>query len=706
MKKEEIIEYMKESTYKPLTAEELMNELEIKDASTFLSLLRELEKEGQIIFTRKQKYGIPEKMGLLVGTFQCHPKGYGFLLPERKPKFYKGGDVFISPSNTNGAMHNDKVIVRLSNRSSTLNKPEGEIIRIIERRNETVVGTLELNHKFGFVVPDDPRIGQDIFVPFDQLSGAKNGDKVVVKITKWPESKRNPTGKVIEILGAKDEKGIDVLSIVRKYNLPEEFSKKVLKEAEKLSSSLQEEADKRRDLRDMRVVTIDGADAKDLDDAVSITRLDNGNYYLGVHIADVGFYVQEGSKLDKEAFQRGTSVYLVDRVIPMLPPRLSNDICSLNASCDRLTLSVFMEVNHQGKVEDFEIIPSVINVDRRLTYDEVNEVLENNNSELKSQLKEFLEDFYCMQELCGVLKLKRLQRGAIDFDFPESSVILDEDGKPIDIVKIKRGIGEKIIEEFMILANETVSDYAYWQEAPFIYRVHEPPTEDNLSNLNNFLGAFGFYIKLSGNTVHPTKFQEIITQTKNRPEEKVINTVMLRSMQHAHYSNTALGHFGLSSKFYSHFTSPIRRYPDLVIHRILRELIDKSALSSKRVDQLENLTYNAAENSSLRERVAEEAERESVDLKKIEYMERHLGDVFTGIIAGVTGFGFFVELENTVEGLVHVSTLTDDFYHFDDINFTLQGENTGRKFKIGDEVEVQVAKADTDKKELDLELVE
>lgn len=706
MKKREIIEYMKESTYKPLTAEELVNELEIEDASSFLSLLRELEKEGEVICTRKQKYGIPERMGLLVGTFQCHPKGYGFLLPERKPKHYKGGDVFISPSNINGAMHNDKVIVRLSNVSSTLNKPEGEIIRIIERRNETVVGTLELNHKFGFVIPDDPRIDQDIFVPFEQLSRAKDGDKVVVKITKWPESKRSPTGEIIEILGVKGEKGVDVLSIVRKYNLPEDFSKKVLKETEKLSPSLQEEMDKRKDLRDMRLVTIDGADAKDLDDAVSISRLDNGNYCLGVHIADVGFYVEEGSKLDKEAFQRGTSVYLVDRVIPMLPPRLSNDVCSLNAGCDRLSLSVIMEVDHQGSVRDFEITPSTINVDRRLTYDEVNEVLENNNNEFKLQLKDFLEDFYCMQELCGILKRKRTQRGAIDFDFPESKVILDDEGRPVEIEKVERGIAEKIIEEFMILANETVSEYAYWQDIPFIYRVHESPTEDNLQSLNSFLGAFGFFLKLSDNTVHPAKFQEIIAEAKNRPEEKVINTVMLRSMQHAHYSNVPLGHFGLASKYYSHFTSPIRRYPDLVIHRILRELIEKGTLSSKRVDQLRSLTDKASENSSLRERVAEEAERESVDLKKIEYMERHLGDVFPGIIAGVTGFGFFVELENTVEGLVHVSTLTDDFYHFDDVNFSLRGENTGRIFKIGDEVKVQIVKADIEKKELDLELVE
>jgi ribonuclease R len=705
MDKEKILNSMRDSTYKPLTVEELTAKFHIDDIPVFLELLRELEREGDIICTRKNKYGIPEKMGLLVGYLQAHAKGYAFLIPERKPLKYKGGDVYISSENTVGAMNNDKVIVRLISRQYKNSKPEGEIIRIVKRANQKIVGTLEKSRNFGFVVPDDSRIQHDIFISAENLNNAQEGNKVVVEILKWPERRRSPEGRIIEILGKKGEKGVDVLSIVRKYDLPEDFPQKVYKEAKSLNVIPENEIKKRKDLRNLKMVTIDGEDAKDLDDAVSISELNNGNFQLGVHIADVGYYVKKGKELDKEAFARGTSVYLVDRVIPMLPPELSNDICSLNSGEDRLAMTVMMEVDHQGGVVQYEIFPSIINVDKRMTYNAVNKILLENNSIIKEEYSDYIEDFSVMQKLCNILKKKRIKRGSIDFEFPESKVILDEEGKPAEIIKLNRGIAERIIEEFMILANETVAEHIYWQELPFVYRIHDEPSFDDLESLNSFLHAFGYHIHSNKEEIHPKSFQEIVEKVRGHSEEKVINTVILRSMKHARYSNEPTGHFGLASKYYTHFTSPIRRYPDLVIHRIIRDNLVGN-LADKKNDKLNSFTIEAAEQSSIREKVAEEAERESVDLKKTEYMERHLGEEFEGVISSVTSFGFFVELENTVEGLVHVSTLSDDFYHFDDKNLALIGENTGKIYKIGNEIKVQVVKVNTEEREIDFEIVD
>lgn len=706
MNREELLEYMRVSTYKPLSAEDLVSKLNIEDINRFLKLLRELEEDGEIILTRKKRYGITEKMGLFVGRLDGHPKGFAFLIPEKAPDFHRGGDIFISSKDLNGAMHNDRVIVRLIPQSESKGKPEGEVIRILKRENEQFVGTFEKSANFGFVVPDDKRIGQDIFILAEHINKAQHGDKVVVKITRWAEARRNPEGKIIEVLGKKDEPGIDILSIVRKYKLPEEFPDQVLKEAAKAAKTLAEEdLDNRIDLRDYPMITIDGADAKDLDDAVSLEVLNNGNYYLGVHIADVGYYVKEGSILDKEAYERGTSVYLVDRVIPMLPPELSNNICSLNPNQDRLAISVFMEINKKGKVKSYDIKPSVIKINYRMTYDKVNEILEG-SKKAADEYKDFVDIFFAMKDLSLILKENRIRRGSIDFEFPESKVILNDQGKTEKIIKLERGIAEKIIEEFMIIANETVAQHMYWLEVPFIYRVHEEPALDDLDNLNEFLHAFGYHIKTVDNNINPKSFQEIIDKVKGRPEEKVISTVMLRSMKHAAYSDEALGHFGLASKFYSHFTAPIRRYPDLVIHRIIRDYIINGQLDEKRKNHLAKLTFKAAEQSSIRERVAEEAERESVELKKVEYMLRHLGEEFTGIISGVTNFGFFVELENTVEGLVHVSTLTNDYYYFDETHYTLTGKYTGEVFRIGDTVRVMVAKVNVEERNIDFELIQ
>ncbi len=704
MNKEQILNSMRESTYKPLTADELVTKFHIEVVPDFLKLLRELEIEGDIICTRKNKYGIPEKMGLLVGYLQSHSKGFAFLIPERKPLRYEGGDVYISSENTAGAMNNDKVIVRLLSKQNKTSKPEGEVIRILKRANKNIVGTLEKSRNFGFVIPDESRIQYDIFISAENIAGVKDGNKVVVEITKWPERRRSPEGRIIEILGQKGEKGVDVLSIVRKYNLPEEFPEDVIKEANRLKTLPEDEINKRKDLRNLKMVTIDGADAKDLDDAVSISRLDNGNFQLGVHIADVSYYVKKGTDLDKEAFERGTSVYLVDRVIPMLPPELSNGICSLNSGEDRLAMTAMMEVDHQGGVVQYEIYPSVINVNKRMTYDDVNKILLENNINLKNEYGDFIEEFSIMQELCNILREKRANRGSIDFEFPESKVLLDEEGKPTEIIKLNRGIAEKVIEEFMILANETVAEDICRQELPFIYRIHNEPNLDDLESLNSFLHAFGYHIHSNNEEIHPRSFQEIVEKVKGQSEEKVINTVILRSMKHARYSNNSTGHFGLASKYYSHFTSPIRRYPDLIIHRIIRDNL-AGKITGKNIEKLNTFTIEAAEQSSIREKVAEDAERESVDLKKTEYMERHLGEIFEGVISSVTSFGFFVELENTVEGLVHVSTLTDDFYHFDDKNLSLIGENTGKIFKIGSTVKVQIVKVNTEEKEIDFELV-
>jgi len=700
MNKQQLIEFMRVNTYKPLTAEELVSELKVEDIGSFLNLLREMERSGEVVLTRKNKYGLPEKMGLVVGRIQGHARGFAFLIPDVVGE----PDVFISAENMNGAMHNDKVIAR-QHKPKDGKKPEGEVIRILRRANDTVVGTFDRNKNFGFVVPDDHRIKQDIYVAKGETMDARSGDKVVVSIVNWPKPGRNPEGTVIEVLGRTDDPGVDVLSIVRKFQLPEEFPENVAQGARQVARISGEDYDKRQDLRDMKTVTIDGEDAKDLDDAITISKKGE-NYLLGVHIADVGYYVKENSELDIEAFNRATSVYLVDRVIPMLPPELSNGICSLNAGEDRLSMSVMMEVSPGGEVLDHKITSSIINVDHRMTYTAVRKILVDKDVELRKKYEDFVPEFLLMEELCGILRNRRLKRGAIDFEFPESKVILDEQGKPKEIKKIERSVAEKLIEEFMLLANETVAEYMYWLEAPFVYRVHEPPAPDDFLTLNEFLHRFGYHISGSEDKIHPRAFQAVVEKVHGKPEEKVISTVMLRSMKHARYAASSLGHFGLAATYYTHFTSPIRRYPDLAIHRIIKEYIDKgNKLNKERIDTLQQFTAKAAEQSSLREKIAEEAERESVDMKKVEFMQRHLGQTFSGIISSVTPFGMFVELDNTVEGLVHVSALTDDYYQYVEEQLALIGQHTNRVFKIGDQVKIQVVKVNIGAREIDFELV-
>jgi ribonuclease R len=697
---EQLISFMDEKSYKPLTAQELVSALDIEDVEEFLKLLNSMEKKGAIVLTRKHRYGLPQRMGLIVGRLQGHSRGFGFVIPDNPMQ----QDVYVSINHMNGAMHNDRVMVRPT--FSGKGQPEGEVIRILERNNREIVGTYEQGGNFGFVVPDDPRIYHDVFVPHGKSDKAQNGDKVVVEITQWPHKRRSPEGKIIEVIGRRDAPGVDIVSIIKKYRLPLEFPDPVLREAAAVPQSVSsEDLLGRRDLRKWRTVTIDGADAKDLDDAVSIEGRPDGTYVLGVHIADVSHYVRENSSLDREAFDRGTSVYLVDRVVPMLPPELSNGICSLNAGVDRLALSVVMNVSKNGSVLKYDIFPSVIRVDERMTYDNVRRILVDEDHVFIERYADYVKDFHLMEELCLILRDKRLRRGAIDFDFPEGKAILDEQGKPVDIVKRERSIAEQIIEEFMILANETVAEHMYHLELPFIYRVHEEPETESVSDLNNFLHLFGYHIKGSENGIHPKAFQEILELVKGRPEEKLISTMMLRSMKHANYDEICLGHFGLASKYYTHFTSPIRRYPDLAIHRVIKESL-KGRISDKRLEVLSQRMPMSADQSSVREQVAEEAERECLDMKKAEYMGQHIGEVFTGVISSVLSFGFFVELPNTVEGLVHVSSLVDDYYTFWEKEMVLFGQHTKKMYRIGDEVKVQVVKVDVDQRQVDFEITE
>jgi len=696
--KEELISYMDEKSYKPLTAQELVSALDVDNVEEFLMLLNTMEKEGAIVLTRKHRYGLPEKMGLIVGRLQGHHRGFGFVIPDN-PMFK---DLYISLNHMNGAMHNDRVMVRPT--FSAKGQAEGEVIRILERHNKEIVGTFEQSGNFGFVVPDDARIYHDIFVPHSDSAKAKNGDKVVVEVTQWPQNRRSPEGRIVEVLGRRDAPGVDILSIIKKHRLPLEFPEPVLMEAEAIPQEVRPgDIGDRKDLRDWKTVTIDGADAKDLDDAVTISKRSDGTYILGVHIADVSHYVKEGSYLDEEAFARGTSVYLVDRVIPMLPPALSNGICSLNAGVDRMAMSVVMEINDKGKVVDYEIFPSVINVNERMTYENVRRILVDNDQGLMERYADFVEEFRWMEELCLILRNKRLARGAIDFDFPEGKAILDEMGKPIEIIKRERSIAEQLIEEFMILANETVAEHMYFLEVPFIYRVHEEPDSEKVSDLNDFLHLFGYHIKGSENGVRPKSFQEIIALLHGRPEEKIISTMMLRSMKHARYDAVCLGHFGLASKYYTHFTSPIRRYPDLEIHRVIKKSL-KGRVGGKELEILSRRIPASADQSSIREQVAEEAEREVLDMKKAEYMAQHIGEVFTGVINSVLSFGFFVELPNTCEGLVHISSLTDDYYSFWEKEMVLFGQHTKKMYRIGDEVRVQVVRVDVDQRRVDFEI--
>jgi len=701
-RKRKIVSFMREDAYKPLLFEELVTVLDVpqEDVEKFAEVLEELESEGIIFKTKKNRYGVPERMNLSAGTFQGHERGYGFVITNNGEE-----DIFIPSDSVNGAMHNDIVIARINKKAVGGRRAEGEIIRIVKRANKTVVGTFESSRNFGFVIPDDKRIFGDIYIPKSEINGAVSGQKVEAKILVWPEKRRNAEGTIIEIIGDKNEPGTDILSIIRSFNLKEEFPGEVIKEAESFGQTVTDEMrEGRRDIRDLRMITIDGEDAKDFDDAVSIERLPDGDFMLGVHIADVSHYVKENSHLDREALKRGNSVYLVDRVLPMLPPALSNGICSLNPKEDRLALSVMMKVNHEGTVVEHDIFESVINSNERMTYTEVYKILVEDDKNLKEKYSYLLEDLYAMEELAQVLKEKRIKRGAIDFNLDEAKIVLDEKGVPIEVKKVERTIANSIIEEFMILCNETVSEHFFWTNTPFLYRIHEEPDQEKIESFAEFVYNLGYTVK-GLSKAHPKAFQELLEKVKDTKEETIISTVMLRSMQKAKYSHVNFGHFGLAAKYYSHFTAPIRRYSDLVIHRIIKEFL-KGKINTKREDVLREKLPDVARICSERERVAEEAERETEVLKKVEYMKKHEGDVFEGVISGVASFGMFVELDNTVEGLVRMSSMVDDYYVYNEKQYSLIGERTRKIYRIGNAVKVQLVKSDVDARQIEFVLVE
>ena len=689
--KETIISFMREKAYKPMDVHDLaavfdINKGEYKD---FKKMIKIMEKEGLIVRTNADKFGLTEKMGLVSGKLQAHQKGFGFVIPDEEGV----KDVFIPSSFMNGAMHGDKVVAKIIREDFGGRKREGEIIRITERVNKTIIGVYENSKNFGFVVPEDKRIHYDVFISKTDKNGAKDDDVVIVEITEWPGQRRNPEGVVVEVLGKKGDKGLDILTIIKKHGLPEEFPEKV----ERFAAAIEEdipssEYARRKDLRSVRMVTIDGEDAKDLDDAVSIERLEDGNFKLGVHIADVSHYVREKNPLDKEALNRATSVYLIDRVIPMLPKKLSNGICSLNPKVDRLALSCFMVIDRTGKVLEHDIMESVIKTSERMTYTDVTKILKDNDKELIEKYDYLYDDFKAMEELCNILNKKRLGRGAIDFDFDESKIILDKMGKPVDIKPYDREIANRIIEEFMLVCNETIAEHMYWANIPFVYRIHENPDEEKLQKFSEFVYNLGYFLKFN-NDVHPRMLQEILEKVKGKKEETVVSTLLLRSMMQAKYAPDCVGHFGLAARYYCHFTSPIRRYPDLMIHRIIKEYINGN-LDSERASKLTGIVDYAAKQSSEMERIAEEAEREVDDMKKAEYMSEKIGEEFEGIISSVTTFGFFVQLPNTVEGLIHISSLDDDYYVYDERHLTLMGERTKNIFRLGDSVKIKVSRVD------------
>ena len=710
--KESIVSYIEQEAVRPLSEAELAEQLGAGTVEALVQLkglLKELEDEGTLVLSRKNRYGTPAQFNLLTGTISRHPKGFGFLIAEDRSQ----EDLYIHSSDLGGALNGDKVIARIKRpagfdtRTGTKFRAEGEVIRILQRHVQHVVGTFESSKHFGFVVPDDKKFGSDIFIAKDHFNGARNGMKVLVEIISWPQKTRSAEGKVTQLIGFKDSPGVDILSIIFGHNLPQSFPAEVLEAAERIPEKISgEEIAKRRDLRDMLMITIDGEDAKDLDDAVSVQRLENGNYLLGVHIADVGHYVQEDSALDKEALERATSIYLVDRVIPMLPQKLSNGVCSLNAGEDRLALTCMMEVDQKGIVVAHEIFESVIHIDFRMTYKNVTKILVEQDETLCAQYQVLLPILKEMEALQGILERKRMRRGAIEFHAPESKVVLDKKGRPIRIEWRESGIADKIIEEFMLCANETVAEHYFWMEVPFLYRVHEEPKTEDVMDVNKFLQALGYSIKGAGNTIHPKAYQSIVDEVAGKPEEKIVNTVLLRSMQHARYDTEALGHFGLSAQYYSHFTSPIRRYPDLAIHRVIKELLHNGEqLDRKRVEVLSKKMAQYAEQSSQREKVAEEAERDSVDLKKVEFMKPYVGEIFSAKISGVTNFGLFVQLDNSVEGLVHISTLVDDFYQYRPESFSLLGEHTRKVYQLGQEIKVRLTRVSTEDCQIDFEAV-
>ena len=699
-RKKIIYEFICDEFYVPMKLKELAMLLQVpKDQRDELkAVMDSLEAEGKVHVTQKGKY-IKGEAKHLRGIFQANARGFGFVTVEGEPE-----DIFIGEEDMGGAMQGDEVEVAIT-KAPAGRRREGKILKIVNRGTQRLVGYYQSRKNFGFVVPDNERILQDIFVPAEQSKGAVTGHKVVVELTSYGGERKKPEGRIVEILGHANDPGVDILSIVKAYDLPIEFPEKVLNQAERVAKPVTgADMAGRKDVRDWQTVTIDGEDAKDLDDAITLTK-EGDNYILGVHIADVTNYVQENSALDREALKRGTSVYLADRVIPMLPHVLSNGMCSLNAGEDRLALSCIMTVDSKGNVIDHQIAETVVNVDERMSYTSVKKILEEHDEEECRRYQTLLPMFEMMKELSEILRNRRHKRGAIDFDFPESKMVLDEDGTPLEIKAYDRNVATKIIEDFMLLANETVAEEYFWQEIPFVYRVHEAPDEEKMKKLITFIQNFGYTMHVpKGQEIRPKEVQKLLDKIEGSQEEAMISRLTLRSMKQAKYSPDNDGHFGLATQYYTHFTSPIRRYPDLQIHRIIKDNLRGRMTESRRDHYAKILTEVTMQASSL-ERRADEAERETVKLKKVQYMKKFYGEEFEGVISGITKWGLYVELPNTVEGLVHVANMMDDHYDYDETHFQMVGTHTGKRYELGQKVKVRVTGCDTIARTIDFELV-
>ena len=699
-RKKLIYDFICDEFYVPMKLKELAILLQVpKDQRKELkAIMDSLEAEGKVHVSKKGKYTKGEAKRI-VGTYQARARGFGFVAVEGEDD-----DIFISEDDTNGAFHGDQVEVTIKSAPDGKRR-EGKVVRILSHGTTRLVGYFQKNKNFGFVVPDNQRFIKDVFVPLERSKGAVTGHRVVVELTKYGGDNKKPEGKIVEIIGHVNDPGTDIMSIVKGYDLPIEFPEKVLNQAERVAKDVST-ADMagRMNIRDWQMVTIDGEDAKDLDDAISLTK-EGENYKLGVHIADVTNYVQEKSALDREAYKRGTSVYLVDRVIPMLPHILSNGICSLNEGEDRLALSCIMTINDKGNVVDYKIAETVICVDRRMTYTSVKKILEEQDEEECKKYEEFVPMFQMMEKVAGILREKRKKRGSIDFDFPETKMVLDEQGKPIELKPYDRNVATKIIEDFMLLANETVAEHYFWQEIPFVYRTHEQPDEEKIQKLAIFINNFGHSMHIANNAVRPKEIQKLLVKVEGTNEEALISRLALRSMKQAKYTPENTGHFGLATTYYCHFTSPIRRYPDLQIHRIIKEDL-RGRMNENRREHYEKILPEVTKQCSARERLAEEAERETIKLKKVEYMEEHIGEVFEGVISSITKWGIYVELPNTIEGLVHVTNMHDDHYDYIEERFEMVGEHTRKVYKLGQTVYIVATGTDRLQRTIDFEFVE
>lgn len=703
-KQELILNFMKDENYTPMKAKEMAMILGVpkKEYNQFLDIIRYLEENYKIVKNRKNRYRLIGE-NFVEGIYRKNQRGFGFVkIDDREDEIY------IAKEDSLNALNGDRVLIEITEEQNKVKRAEGKIKKIIKHEKETVVGTFQESRNFGFVVPDDKAFGTDIFISKGKFLNAKNNQKVVVKITKYPQKGKNAEGEIIEVLGSIDEAGVDMLSIIKEYDLPAEFPENVIEEAKKYGNKIDEkDIQNRIDCRQDVIFTIDGEDAKDLDDAVRVIKLKNGNYRLDVHIADVSYYVREGSLLDKEAQIRGTSVYMLSRVIPMLPKELSNGICSLNAGQDRFTLSCSMEINNKGEVVSAEVYKGIINVTERMNYHDVQKILDKSDEKVLKKYEKYIGNFELMAELAEILKKKRLEQGYLNLDIPESKIDLDENGKVILIGKYETSFSNEIIEQFMLSANETIAEKFYWLEAPFIYRVHEDPDIEKVKELNKFLYNFGLKIRIVNEKIYPKEVSKILEEIKGKEEEKVVSTLILRTLKIARYEAENKGHFGIASKYYCHFTSPIRRYPDLFIHRIISKYLEENyVVSDKFIEDFKQKAIDRARMSSEREKVATKAERDSEDMKKAEFMQDKIGQEYEGIVSSVTQFGIFVELENTVEGLIRFENLGNEYFIYDENRKRLIGENSNKVYKIGDKVKIRVISANKLLRQIDFEIVE